>query len=193
LWDTLKRSPQKSATPNLRPQAAAASHGLFRSGGERRVHPIAGATFFGAKKVNALELKLDFNQFVQTNPAGDHVPTKNFRAAIPNPKLQTKILIRLFLEESDLAFVPFLVAEVPVPGDPFSDDALNLCRIDCGMVTGRLFVMTEVVVPGGNEQMKDLKINANHDRKYSPAEFFVKSIEKKAEFRRQNSGVAGAR
>jgi hypothetical protein len=171
LWDTLKRSPQKSATPNLRPQAAAASHGLFRSGGERRVHPIAGATFFGAKKVNALELKLDFNQFVQTNPAGDHVPTKNFRTAVPNSKLQAKILIRFFLKESDLAFVTFFVAEVPVPGDPFSGYALNPSHFDGCVVAGRLFVVTDVVVAGGNEQMTNLKINANHGMKDSPSRF----------------------
>jgi hypothetical protein len=143
------------------------------------VHPRTGATFFGPKKVNALELKLESNKFVQANPTRDHVPTKKFRAAVPNPKLQTKILIRFHFEESNLALVTLFVAEVPVPRDRLSGDALNLSGIDNGMAAGRLSVMTEIVVPRGNEQMKDFKINANHCPKYSVSQFPRKAGERR--------------
>src|ERR1700726_2439112 len=120
----LPRSPQKTVTANLSPQAAPALHGVVCSGCECQVHPIAGATFFFTKKSNALELKFDSDQFIQSPTQGDHVSTKNFRPAVPNPKFQAKILIGFFLKESDLAFVIFFVAEVPVSGDPFSGYAL---------------------------------------------------------------------
>jgi hypothetical protein len=103
--------------------------------------------------------------------------------------LQTKILIRFHLEESDLALVPFFVAEVPVPGDPLSGDALNLSGVDGGMVAGRLFVMAEIVVPGGNEQMKDFKINANHERKYSVSQLPRKAGQRRS--CRMDGRVAG--
>ena len=135
--------------------------------------------------MEALKLKFDSNQFVQTNPTSDHVPAKNFRAAIPDPKLQTKILIHLFLEESDLALIPCLVAEEPIAGDPFSGDALNLSDLDGGLVAGRLFVMTEVVVSGGNEQMKDIETNANHDCKHSVSRFLRKGDREETEARIQ--------
>jgi len=172
----LRRSAQKPVTANLGSQATPAPHGLFRSGCECHVHPIAGATFLGPKKADALELKLNSDQFIQTDATGDHVPTKNVRSAVPNPKLQAKILIRFFLEVSDLAFVIFFVAEVPVPRDSLSGDALNLSHIDGRMVAGRLFVVADVVVPSGNEQMKYLKINANHGSSIVRVNFQAKPI-----------------
>jgi hypothetical protein len=59
--NVLSVTSKKPAAANLRPQASPASHGLFSSGCECRVHPITGATFFGPKKENALEFKLDSN------------------------------------------------------------------------------------------------------------------------------------
>jgi len=91
--------------------------------------------------------------------------------------LQAEILIRFFLEEGDLAFVTFFVAEVSVPGDSFSGYALNLLNFDACVVAVRLIVMTEIVVPGGQEQMTDLKINANHGFKDRLSQFPRKAME----------------
>jgi hypothetical protein len=108
---------------------------------------------------------------MQTNAAGNHIPTKNLRTAVPNPKLQAEILIRFLLKESDLSFVILFVAEESVPDDPFSGDALNLSYFGGFVVAGRLFVVTEEVVPRGNEQVTDLKFNAHHDLKDSLSRF----------------------
>ena len=158
----LSRPSQKTVCPNLGPQAAAALQGVFCAGGEGCVHPVAGAAFFGAIKANALNLKLHPDQFIQTSAAGDYISTKCFRTSIPNPKLQAEIVICFCLEERDLAFVTLFVAKEPVPGDPFSGQALNFCHFDDRVVIGRSLVMTKVIVPRRNEQMKYLKLNAKH-------------------------------
>jgi hypothetical protein len=159
----LSRASQKTVGANLGPQAAAALQSDFCSGGERCVHPIAGPAFFSAIEAHALQLKLQSDQFVQTGASGDYISTKCFRTAIPNSKLQAEILIRLCLEESDLAFVTLFVAKEPVPGDPFSGQAFNLCHFEDCVVIGRPLVVTKVIVPAGNEQMKYLKVNAKHN------------------------------
>jgi hypothetical protein len=76
--------------------------------------------------------------------------------------LYAEILVRLGLEEGDLSLVTLFVVKEPVSGDPFSGQALNLCYFDDCVVIGRSLVVTEVIVPTGNEQMKDLKVNAKH-------------------------------
>jgi hypothetical protein len=81
--------------------------------------------------------------------------------------LQAKIPIRFLLKESDLSFVILFVAKVSIPDNPFSGDALNLSYFGGFVVAGRLFVVTEEVVPRGNEQVTDLKFNAHHDLKDS--------------------------
>jgi hypothetical protein len=159
----LSRPSQKTVCANLGPQAAAAFQGVFCSGGERSVHPVAGPAFFGAIEAHALQLKLQSDQFIQTSASGDHISTKCFRTAIPNSKLQAEILIGLCLEESDLSFVTLFVAKEPVPGDPFSGQALNLCHFEDCVVIGQSLVVTKVIVPTGNEQMKYLKVNAKHN------------------------------
>jgi hypothetical protein len=158
----LFRPPQETVRANLGPQAAAALQGLFCSRGKCSVHPVAGAAFFSAIKADALKLKLHSDQFIQTGAAGDYVSTKCFRTAVPNPKLQAEILIRLCLEESDLSLVTLFVAKEPVSGDPFSGQALNLCHFNDWVVIGRSLVVPEVIVSTGNEQMKDLKVDAKH-------------------------------
>ena len=107
--------------------------------------------------------------------AGDYVSPKCFRTAIPNPKLQAEILIRFCLEEGDLAFVTLLVAEEPVPGDPFSGQALNFRHFDDYVVIGLPLVVTKVIVPRRNEQMKYLKLDAKHAPRIVRADLLVKS------------------
>jgi hypothetical protein len=184
LFSELPRSPQQPVAANLRSQSAAAPHRFFRSDREGRVHPIAGTTFFGTEKSDALKVKLHSDQVIETNATGDRISTKNLWAAVPNPKLRAKILVSFFLEESDLAFVPFFVAKVSVPGDSLSGDAFDLFQFDRGVLAGRLPVMTDEVVPGGNEQMTDLKIDGNHGGRISRVDLRVKTGD-----RRQDSGV----
>ena len=153
---------KKAVRANLSPQAAAPLEGFFCSRGKCDVHPVAGTAFFSAIKADALKLKLHSDQFIQTSAAGDHISTKCFRTAVPNPKLQAEILVGLCLEEGNLSLVTLFVAKEPVSGDPFSGQALNLCYFDDCVVIGRSLVVTEVIVPTGNEQMKDFKVNAKH-------------------------------
>jgi hypothetical protein len=160
--DRLSRASQETVRANLSPQAAAPLEGFFCSRGKCDVHPVAGTAFFSAIKADALKLKLHSDQFIQTSAAGDHISTKCFRTAVPNPKLQAEILVGLCLEEGNLSLVTLFVAKEPVSGDPFSGQALNLCYFDDCVVIGWSLVVTEVIVPTGNEQMKDFKVNAKH-------------------------------
>ena len=109
-----------------------------------------------------MKLELHSDQFVQTYTASDRIAPKNFRAAIPNAKLQAKILIRFFLEESDLALVAYCMAEVSIPGDSLAGDAFDLVQFDRGIVSGRVSVLAHVVVSDRNEQIEELKIDGNH-------------------------------
>jgi hypothetical protein len=85
--------------------------------------------------------------------------------------VQAKIPIRFLLKESDLSFVILFVAKVSIPDNPFSGDALNLSYFGGFVVAGRLFVVTEEVVPRGNEQVTDLKFNAHHGLEDSPSRY----------------------
>ncbi len=109
-----------------------------------------------------MKFKLHSDQFIQTDTARDCIATKNLRTTVPHAELQTKILIRFFLEESDLPFVPFLMVEVPVSGDPLAGHAFDLVQFDRSVAPGRSSVVAHVVVPDGNKQMEELKIDGNH-------------------------------
>jgi hypothetical protein len=183
LFSELGRSPQKSVTPNLRAQSATALHGLFRSGCECGIHPVAGTTFFSPEKADALKLKLHSDQFVQTNATSDCIATKNFRAAVPNTKLPAKMLIRFFLKKSDLTLVPLFVAKVPVPGDSFSGDAFDFVQFDRGVVSGRSAVVANEVVTNRDKQMEQFKIDGNHGQSIVSVNLHVKGGRKE--------GVAG--
>jgi len=156
---------------DLGPEPSSPLHGFLCPGSESQIHPVTGATFFLAKKEDPLEFKLNSDQLIQSRTAGDHIPAKNFRTAVPNSKARTEILIHFFLEEGDLAFVSGLVPEEPVSDDTLPGNALNLVSFDSHVIARRLFVMTEKVVPGRDEQTTNLKIDPDHVLEHSPGRF----------------------
>ncbi|HTC13993.1 MAG TPA: hypothetical protein VK692_07220 [Chthoniobacterales bacterium] len=103
--------------------------------------------------------------------------------------MQTEILIRLCLEESDLSFVTFFVGKESVSSDPFSSQTFNLCHFDNCVVIGRPLVVTEVIVPTGNEQMKDLKVNAKRTWRIVRADLPVKISPKRSPFAAVGEGA----
>ena len=127
-----------------------------------------------SEKAHALHLKFQPDQLIQTNIAGNYVPTKNFGAAVPNPELQAKILIGFVLEKSDLTLIAGFEAEIPVSHDSLAGYTLYLVHLDHCMSAGRLFMVPYKVVAGGNEQMTNLNVDTDHNQTIIRASTVVK-------------------
>ena len=154
-------TPQDAVAKNAGAQAAVTVEprlGLFVA--ESVVHPITRTTFLDTLEANALDLKFLTDQRVQVQSLGDDVATCAGWMRVRETQLVAQLVEHLPRKEGDLAFVIHLVAEEPIAANALARDAFDFVLFKNRMVTGRLFVMADVVVAWRNEKMADKHQNS---------------------------------
>ena len=128
------------------------------------VHPITGPALLGAIKADFAGCELSTDQFIEPDPPGDHVTPENGWRPVPNIELNTKVIVCLFLKESDLALIVFFKIKEPISLDPLPRNAPNRLHLNGG-ISGRLLsMMTEEIVAGRDIKMGDLEISLHHKK-----------------------------
>jgi hypothetical protein len=155
--------PQITVSEDFCPQSSLSFQHLLCSARKRKIHPITGTTFFLSQKTNALNLKFDTDQIVQSNPPGDHVPAVNCRSSIPDVQLRTKVFMNFQLEECDLPLVVVSIPEKAVTENPFAGKAPDLRHFRHGVGTRWFLVMAKKAMPFRNKQAANLEIGKKHD------------------------------
>jgi hypothetical protein len=130
-------------------------HPLLRRRVDGGVHPVAGPTFLGAEKAHSLNRECLTDQGLQVEAADEHIAARGtgVTAAHGNVQFVPQSDQNLLAEKRDLPFVVRFPVEEPVPANPPPGHAVDCLHREGFIFPGRLPVMAEIVVPGGNKEV----------------------------------------
>jgi hypothetical protein len=138
---------------NPGPESAVALEPGFGAGTQSGIHPVARATFFNARKPNTLKLEFLPDEFVKVEMPCKDIAPGGTGLRVGQIQLLAQRLQDFHGEERDLAFIPGFVVEKAVPAQTPIDNTLQFVHLDDLMIPGRLFMMSEIVVAWGDEQV----------------------------------------
>lgn len=136
-------------------EAAAADEPLVSAGAEGLVHPVAGPAFLDAGEADILEIERGADEGGEIGVADDDVTAHGRREGVGEVEFALERLEDFEGEKRDLAFVILLEVVEAVAADAFAGDTFDMIDFDDGMFAGRLIVVTEEVVVGGDEEVTD--------------------------------------
>jgi hypothetical protein len=128
---------------------------LVSAGAEGLVHPVAGTAFLDAREADFLEIERGADQGGEIGVADDDVTAHGRREGTWEIEFALERLEDFDGEERDLAFVILFEVVEAVAADAFAGDTFDMIDFDDGMLAGRLIVVTEEVVVGGDEEVTD--------------------------------------
>jgi hypothetical protein len=100
---------QDAASQNASAQAPVAFKRFVDPFAHRLVHPIAGATFFAALKLNPLQGETLANQVIEVVAMGEHIPSKLGGVELWAVKVLSDALVDGPIKKGDLSFKIFPV------------------------------------------------------------------------------------
>ena len=156
-WDSYSRWLQlsyccskRSVAQDAGAETPAALQGVLDTGGNRLVHPVAGAALLGAFKLDTLECEASADPLIQVCTGEEDVAPEDPGRKIGPVEILLNSLVDMPVEEGDLALVVFLVIVVAVTDDSGTGDTVYFRDAFDRVFESAFAVTAAEVVSAGN-------------------------------------------